>query len=184
MTSQDPYLREVFPQPPLTAYRRPPNIRDRLIKAKVPKVKKRNPIRSKKGMKKCNKSCPACPFIKEGTTVEGPSFKWQIIKNVDCNTSNVVYLIECKKETCRQRYIGETDRPIRYRISEHVGYVRNNHLNQATGMHFNTPGHSIGDLSITVLEKVKKLDTGYRKEREKHLIQKFNTYYQGLNKQP
>jgi hypothetical protein len=36
MVSQDPYLTEVFVQPPLTAYRRQRNIRDHLIRAKVP----------------------------------------------------------------------------------------------------------------------------------------------------
>ena len=33
---QDTYLAEVFPLPPLVAYRRPPNIKDHLIRAKVP----------------------------------------------------------------------------------------------------------------------------------------------------
>ena len=36
MVSQDPYLSEVFSQPPLTAYKRQKNIRDHLIRAKVP----------------------------------------------------------------------------------------------------------------------------------------------------
>ena len=35
---QDPYLADVFPLPPLVAYRRPPNIRDKLIRAKVPEL--------------------------------------------------------------------------------------------------------------------------------------------------
>ena len=36
---QDPYLAEVFPEPPLIAYTRPQTIRDKLIRAKVPPAK-------------------------------------------------------------------------------------------------------------------------------------------------
>ena len=33
---KDPHLAETFPSPPLVAYRRPPNIRDKLVRSKVP----------------------------------------------------------------------------------------------------------------------------------------------------
>ena len=36
MTTQDPYLQEVFPEPPLIAYKRQKNISDYIIRAKVP----------------------------------------------------------------------------------------------------------------------------------------------------
>ena len=36
MVGQDPYLSEVFEQPPFTAFRRQRNIRDHLIRGKVP----------------------------------------------------------------------------------------------------------------------------------------------------
>ena len=52
----------------------------------------------------------------------------------------------------------------------------------ATGQHFNSPGHSLADLSITVIEQVKKSDLVYRKEREEHHIRRFNTLYKGLNR--
>ena len=64
------------------------------------------------------------------------------------------------------------------------GNVTNDDLLVATGEHFNSPGHSLSDLSIVVLEKVRSTDDLYRKEREKYFIRKFNTFYQGLNRQP
>ena len=36
-------------------------------------------------------------------------------------------------------------------------------------------------MTIKILEKVKIRDTLYRKEREKYLIRKFNSYYNGMN---
>ena len=56
MVSQDPYLNEVFSQPPLTAFRRQRNIRDHLIRVKVPTDPKPYPSRRIRGMKKCEKT--------------------------------------------------------------------------------------------------------------------------------
>ena len=64
------------------------------------------------------------------------------------------------------------------------GYITNQDLSTPTGQHFNTPGHSLADLSITILEKVRSQDHLYRKERERYFIRKFDTFYRGLNRQP
>ena len=69
-------------------------------------------------------------------------------------------------------------------MSEHIGYVRTKKLDKATSGHFNLPGHSISNMKVTMLEKMKTPDIIYRKEREKILIRKFNTFYHGINKQP
>ena len=39
-------------------------------------------------------------------------------------------------------------------------------------------------MSVTILEKVKYRDELYRREREKYLINKFDTFKNGMNKQP
>ena len=51
MTGQDPHLRDVFPEPPMVAYKRQTNIRDRIIKAKIP-AKFTRAQKSIPGMKK------------------------------------------------------------------------------------------------------------------------------------
>ena len=81
------------------------------------------------------------------------------------------------------KYIGETKRILKFRLAEHRGYV-NNDDDTATGQHFNLPGHSLSDLTVTILEKVRSNDDLYRRERERYFIRKFNTYYKGLNRQP
>ena len=50
------------------------------------------------------------------------------------------------------------------------------------GEHFNQRGHTIEDLTV-ILEKVKTMDTEYRKEREKYLIRKF-IYFMRPHKTP
>ena len=51
------------------------------------------------------------------------------------------------------KYVGETKRMLKFRLADHRGYINNQDETQATGKHFNSPGHSLADLSITVLEK-------------------------------
>ena len=184
MVGQDPYLSEVFSQPPLTAYRRQRNIRDHLIRAKVPSDPKPYPERRHRGMQKCTKNCTACPYIREVKSLRINGQEWKINQSLNCEISNCVYLIECKKDNCEMRYVGETKRILKFRLADHRGYVQNQDTTKATGEHFNSPGHSLADLSITILEKVKKNDDLYRKEREKYFIRKFNTFYRGLNRQP
>ena len=71
----------------------------------------------------------------------------------------------------------------RFRLADHRGYVTNRVTSQATGEHFNLPGHSLADLSITILEQTNRKSSEYRKERERYFIRKFDTYYHGINKQ-
>ena len=106
---------------------------------------------------------------------------WKINKKLDCTSYNIVYLIECDKDRCQKRYIGETKRSLKHRLADHRGYVQNTHLDKATGAHFNSPGHSLANMKITILEQVRKSDTEYRKQRESYFIRKFNTFNKGLN---
>ena len=137
---------------------------------------------TQQGMRKCGEDCTICPYILEGKSVKINNTEWNINQKVNCNSSNIVYGIICKKENCKESYIGETKRILKYRLADHRGYIQNNHINQATGEHFTQPGHSLADLQVTVLEKVKKIDTLYRKEREEYFIRKFDIFHQGINK--
>ena len=92
----------------------------------------------------------------------------------------MVYIIECKK--CGDQYIGQTGREtIRKRFLEHLGYAWRKE-NKSTGIHFNLPGHSITDMTISVLEQVNQNNRLYREARESYIIEKFNLKYQGMNR--
>jgi len=84
----------------------------------------------------------------------------------------VVYLLECEKENCNQKYIGETGRQFKFRLADHRGYITNKIESKATWAHFNLPGHSLANMKATILEQVKFKDEAYRKEREKYYIRK------------
>ena len=154
MVAEEKYLESVFLEPPLVSYRRQQNIKEKIIRAKVAPVRQH---RNKKGMFRCGK-CLAC-YIKEGKTVAGRSYRgkqfiWKIGREVSCESSNIVYLLECDKQYCKKKYIGITHQEFQDRIYQHIGYVRNKQMQKATGEHFNLPGHQIHHMKFTILEKV------------------------------
>ena len=125
MIASDPSLKEVFPKPPMVAYKRPPTIGDKLIRSKVPKLQNRRSSRQLKGMKKCF-NCVNCPYVSEGKAVKSFASKTTVAINISatCESNNVVYCISCKK--CKVQYIGKTERELKLRIAEHRGTSWNN----------------------------------------------------------
>ena len=110
----------------MVAYRRAKNLKDKLIRAKVPP-----PITREKrkiiGMKPCNKnSCETCPFVRTGKKFKNPhnNSTYNINSSLDCTSRNVVYCLFCNKPGCGKIYVGETERELRERFSEHKTSVR------------------------------------------------------------
>ena len=64
------------------------------------------------------------------------------------------------------KYVGETKRTLKFSFADHRGYINNQDETQATGKHFNSPGHSLGDLSSTDLEKGKKVMSSIEKKEK------------------
>ena len=72
---------------------------------------------------------------------------------------------------------------MKFRLAGHRGDIVNHDFKKATGSHFNAPGHSLSDISVTVIEQVKNNDILYRRERERYFINKFNTLHAGMTRQ-
>ena len=182
MSAQDAHLKEVFREPPMTAYRRQTNIRDILVKTKVPPAPTRYPARKAKGMNRCGNNCTACPYVNMTKEIKvNHTETWHLKKHFTCNTHNCIYLLDCTK--CGNRYIGETGRMMKAQLSNHRGYINNQVIAVTTGDHFNLPGHSLAHMKFTILEQVKREDESYRKEREKYFITKFNTFHGGIKRE-
>ena len=117
-----------------------------------------------KGMKKCPKSYLSCTYIREVKEIKGNLFTWKIYKRVTCQSNNLSNIIICTKESCQQKnehqqkYIGETEKKLKDRICEHIGYINTKKIDQATENHFNLPSHSLSNMKVTVLENVHKRD--------------------------
>jgi len=106
------------------------------------------------GSTRCtNPKCQACNYITESrrfnSSHNGRSF--QITAKLTCNSSNIIYLITCRK--CLHQYVGETGRPLKDRINDHLSAIRL-HRNTPIGLHFNQTSHSIKDVSVLPIEQL------------------------------
>ena len=76
-----------------------------------------------------------------------------------------------------------TKRKFQIRFSEHLGYIKSDKLSEPSGENFNLPGHQLSDIEGMVLEKVRSNNPYILRAREELLIQKFDSYQLGLNKE-
>ena len=77
MTMVDPQLQEVYPEPPLIAYKCQKNIKDFLIRANVPPSLRKNQKRIIPGMEQCiykGRQCHTCPYVKETSEIKSNTF--------------------------------------------------------------------------------------------------------------
>ena len=167
-----------FPTPPIIAYRRPKNLRDLLVGADLSLPPQKPP-----GNKKCDRPrCKTCPTLVESaqftSTTTGRSFDIKFSSN--CKTSNVVYVIQCKK--CGKQCVGETEQPLNERMNNHHVDVRHNRTEKPVALHFNSPGHTLDDIQVMVIERLWKSDTVFRKIRESRWISTLDTTWpKGMN---
>ena len=107
-------------------------------------------------MKPCNRSgCEVYPFDRKGNGLKNPlnNKAIQINANVDCNSKNYVYCIFCNKQGYKQIYVGQSQRELKTRFSEHKTSVQTR-TNKVVGQHLNGPGHSLNNLEVAAIEKV------------------------------
>ena len=90
-------------------------------------------------MTKCNKSVRSA----------ASNFTVEINRPVNCQTKNLLYCISCDR--CPVQYIGESERTLQERFSEHKGYAVNMKTSKATGEHFSQKTHKVSDMKVSVL---------------------------------
>ena len=178
--------KQVFPHPPVIAYKRNASLRDLLVHSELPQNKPSN--QQPAGIHKCNHPRSLTyPFLQEGQTnyiFFNINESRKITDYISCNSKNLIYLIQCKK--CHSQYIGETKRKLNERFGEHRRSILNHHqlLNPTpVSLHFNQPGHSINDVQLIPLELIRSKRDSVRKAREAHLINKAKTLHPlGINR--
>ncbi len=120
---------------------------------------------------KCNrKGCECCLWLKPNsyvTSSETP-FEYPVIGKLTCESTNLIYLIECTK--CNEFYVGETSTTLRQRLTSHLGDIRNEINSKPIPEHFNDFHHDINqDMVVYPIEQI--LEQG-SKEKNKILRRK------------
>ena len=92
------------------------------------------------GMFKCDTpSCGVCSFVDSGNTFSHQSANlcYPITARISCTSTNVIYLVTCKK--CHMQYVGQTKRPLRIRMLQHLRNARLTHAKSPLYCHFRGP---------------------------------------------
>ena len=133
------------------------------------------------------KNCLTCKYISDGQTsytFHAAAETRPITSNIDCNSKNVIYIIQCNH--CSKQYIGETKRRLKDRFNEQRWPVDNpSNISKPTTVseHFLTNDHSANDITLIPLELIKSYRDCVRKAREAYLIERGKTLEPlGMNK--
>jgi len=183
--TRNPRMKKLYPEPPMVAFKQESNLKKILCRAKVPREKHKTSMRlqSQVGLKKClQPRCKVCTLVDDSAVIRSTSdttSTFTVRGSYTCDSSSVIYKINCSK--CNVSYVGQTGRTLRKRIQEHLDYVRLNR--EATGCHFNLPGHDLSHLHVQVLEQVSPPTRILRETREQLWIQRLDTKVpRGLNR--
>ena len=128
--------------------------------------------------------CLTCPMIESTTTYTSTTTnkRHRLKQNLNCGSSNLIYLINCKR--CNIQYVGETGQKLRERVNNHRWCIRSN-IDTPVGIHFNSLNHSINDLRIIPIENLTDENKSGRLSREAYYQLILGTIFpQGLNQFP
>ena len=68
----------------------------------------------------------------------------------------------------------ESKTPFKYYLADRRDYVIKDKQNQVIRAQFSLPGHSLGNLSVTMIEQVGKIDDIYIEKNVKNIISKWS----------
>ena len=131
--------------------------------------------------KKCF-NCRICNYIYKYPfiTLKDSKLALNLLCNANCQTTNVIYIILCLK--CKIFYIGETEKSLSARISQHI-YTINNFKcykkfhNKEVARHFNIKGHKIREHFRCCVFKNNFMNEEKRKAAEMDLVNFLNIHY-------
>ena len=165
-------------------YRRPKNIREYLVRAKIPTKNRKPP----KPTPKCSKTnCQYCTKLNKSGNIIDPFSKrsYNTIRNATCLSQNLIYCIKCTQ--CNILYVGQTKRQLNKRIYEHFRDIRNGDQSKTLGHHFSLPNHKgVNDTEIFVLEFSNKAPSDQNKKFRETIEKKWqfrlhSNFPMGLN---
>ena len=140
--SCDKEHQKVFNHVPLVGFRRAKSLKDFLVRAKVPPLEKPEGKSEDCGSKKCD----VCSYVKctsEFVSKSGETYSIRDHK-LNCNSANVVYLLNCK--ACGVQYVGSCSTAFRSRFNNYISCNNRHRIKKVPQKHlhdhFDLPGHN------------------------------------------
>jgi len=173
---ESPDLKLIFPEPPLTSFRRPRNLRDLLVhSSSAPKTISADSA----GSHRCeSKKCIACKFIKFDkkfqSTQTGETFP--ITSHLTCKETWLIYLITCNR--CSKQYVGKTTTSLYTRFNNTRSEIKRNAKGSKSlpyVAHFNSGDHTVDDITLMPIEQIHNRTDTTILRRESFWIAKLKT---------
>ena len=165
-------LQEAFSLPLLIAFHSLRNLRDLLVRATQTAKTYESPGNCPCGAARC-KTCPILMATDEFTSHKtGQVFKIKFAAS--CKSSNIVYLITCRR--CGQKYVGETGQPLHDRINIHCFDITQRRTEESpVAEHFNSEGHTPADMTVVAIDQIYSHNSCLRKIQESRCIRILGT---------
>ena len=134
------------------------------------------------GCKPCQRpKCSWCNKINETKTFKSTSNNkiFTIFHSLDCQSSWVIYIIECN--TCRLQYIGKSETGFNLRLNNHRNHIKKEVNSCELTEHFlhNVRSHNFdNDVTITVIEQIRKYYLTI--DRKKELLRNREMFWQRM----
>ena len=169
---------EAFPQQPNIAFRKNRNLRQILCKHKLfnnkivkkeTKIGKCRPCLSRRD-NLCCKQMECTTFFTNRKTGK----RYNILHNLNCKSSNVIYLIECT--LCDYKpYVGKSEPPSNIRTNNHrADSAKENSI--PVDKHFGQPGHNFTKHArITLIEQMR--NTNKSKEEIRNILERREDFW-------
>ena len=145
--------RSIHRVPVLNAFRRPKNLKDILVRAKLRQSKPDTASNTNECLRP--NSCRYCPKLNtEGRILCKASGRTYMSRfNVSCCSSNLIYCITCKR--CGIQYVGQTKCELKVRFSAHFLKIAKNDRESEIAVHFNSMHHrGLDDVEIHIVDFV------------------------------
>ena len=187
-------LQRAVPETPVLAYRHPRNLRDLIVRAKVPPLTDVNSSPIQHGNFRCGTNrCVVCKdHMKEGDTFTSHSTFHLIRGNITCSICrcrishllqsmwDCVYLISCR--VCGIQYVGEARTTLKRNFHGHRSTVNTKKLDTPVGQHFYLLNRSITDMILQGIESLGTRPDTVHASREKMWMRRLRTIEpHGLN---
>ena len=186
-------LARIFEQRPLIVYRRPKSLRDTLVSSKLRSKTTGDHTTTTGDCGPCKKpKCSWCIRINKTSTFTGTqdSKVFDIFHTVNCQSTFVIYIIECK--ICKLQYVGKSETAFNLRLNNHRNHIKRGVSSCELTEHFlqNTRSHNFdNDVIFTIIEQIKRSEMDI--ERKKEILRTREIFWQrrlntlqpnGLNK--
>jgi hypothetical protein len=168
-------LAKLFPEPPVVAFRRPKSIKDTLVRTAV--------SRHSSTVGQCkpsgDKRCKCCLQLQHTQVFHSKTTgkEYKIFCNVNCKTTNVVYLLGC--HVCGSQYVGESVQPFNKRMNGHSSDLTKKTL-LPVSQHFVSSGYSLVDFGrskIYIIDHNPSWKENQRQKKERFWICELQTLH-------